>query len=54
VFSGSASWWLFLSGMAGAFRARLYPRLRLINVLSGLVLCAFGLAAAASFFAGLA
>ncbi len=50
VFCGSAAWWLFLSGMAGAFRSRLYPRLRLINACSGLILCVFGLVAAGSFF----
>ncbi|MDD2694785.1 MAG: LysE family transporter [Anaerolineales bacterium] len=46
VFSGSALWWLFLSGFVGVFRKRLGPTaLVWINRLSGAVITAFGCAA---------
>ena len=49
VFLGSALWWLILTGALAAMRRRLTNRLRRsINVLSGLALLAFGLAALAS------
>jgi threonine/homoserine/homoserine lactone efflux protein len=44
VFSGSALWWLFLSGGVGLLRARFTPGvLRWVNRLSGAVIVAFGL-----------
>ena len=49
VFSGSALWWLFLTGGIALARRRLTSdRLRSINALSGLVLLAFGLFALTS------
>lgn len=43
VFCGSALWWLLLSGGVGWLRERLGPRvLRAVNVVSGLILVAFG------------
>jgi threonine/homoserine/homoserine lactone efflux protein len=43
VFVGSAAWWLVLAGAIGAIRTRLTPRVfRGVNVLSGLVIVAFG------------
>jgi predicted secreted hydrolase/threonine/homoserine/homoserine lactone efflux protein len=46
VFVGSGLWWLLLSGIAGALRARLDARaLRWINRISGVVITAFGLVA---------
>jgi arginine exporter protein ArgO len=43
VFTGSALWWLFLSGGVSLFRERLNARtLRGINRVSGLVLVGFG------------
>ena len=49
VFAGSALWWLLLSGGASLLRSRVTPRrMRWINVASGLVLAAFGLAAIVS------
>jgi threonine/homoserine/homoserine lactone efflux protein len=49
VFAGSALWWLLLSGGASLLRSRITPRrMRWINVASGLVLAAFGLAAIVS------
>ncbi len=48
VFTGSAAWWLILTGVAAAFRSRITPPvLRWINVISGIVIGAFGLAAIA-------
>jgi threonine/homoserine/homoserine lactone efflux protein len=48
VFLGSALWWLFLSGVVAAVRARLDgAAARWINRLSGLVLLAFGITALA-------
>ena len=46
VFTGSAMWWLILSGAVSLLRGRLTPaRLRRLNRLSGLVITGFGLAA---------
>jgi threonine/homoserine/homoserine lactone efflux protein len=43
VFLGSAAWWLILSGGVGAVRERFGPGvMRWVNVLSGLVICGFG------------
>jgi threonine/homoserine/homoserine lactone efflux protein len=44
VFTGSALWWLLLSGGVSLFRARFDARaLRWLNRISGLVLLGFGL-----------
>jgi hypothetical protein len=49
VFLGSATWWLLLSLIAGAFRARFDTRaLRWVNRISGLIITAFGLIALVS------
>ena len=46
VFTGSALWWLILSGGVSLLRAKLTPaRLRWVNRLSGLVIIGFGMAA---------
>jgi threonine/homoserine/homoserine lactone efflux protein len=46
VFLGSALWWLALSTGVGFFRDKLGPRsMRTVNVFSGAVILAFGLAA---------
>ena len=46
VFIGSSLWWLFLNGMAGAFRTRFDTRaLRWVNGISGVIITVFGLAA---------
>jgi len=43
VFSGSALWWVTLSGGVGVFRGALSPsRLRWVNRASGVVISAFG------------
>lgn len=43
VFTGSALWWLTLSGLAGALRHRLqHGALRLVNLGSGMILIVFG------------
>jgi threonine/homoserine/homoserine lactone efflux protein len=48
VFVGSAAWWLVLASTVSAVRTRLTPRLfRAVNVLSGLVIVAFGVQALA-------
>jgi threonine/homoserine/homoserine lactone efflux protein len=48
VFAGSASWWAILTSAVVALRSRItQPLLRTINVLSGLVIGLFGLAAIA-------
>ncbi len=53
VFVGSALWWLLVTGGISAARTRLSQRLqRGVNVGSGLVLMAFGLAALSSVLAG--
>jgi threonine/homoserine/homoserine lactone efflux protein len=44
VFAGSAAWWLFLAVAVGAMRIRMdHAKLRLINLLSGLIMLGFGL-----------
>jgi threonine/homoserine/homoserine lactone efflux protein len=49
VFLGSAFWWLLVTGSIALARTRLSPRVeRTINVVAGLVLVAFGLAAIGS------
>ncbi len=49
VFLGSALWWLILSTAVGLLRARFNPRaLRIFNIVSGLVIAGFGLAALVS------
>ncbi|MGE3272042.1 MAG: LysE family transporter, partial [Chloroflexota bacterium] len=49
VFSGSALWWLLVTGGISAARSRVSPRVqRLINLAAGLALIAFGVAAIAS------
>ncbi len=46
VFSGSAVWWVFLSGATGIFRNKINEsKLALVNKISGLVILAFGIAA---------
>jgi threonine/homoserine/homoserine lactone efflux protein len=53
VFIGSGVWWLVLTGGVGLVRERVTPRfLRAVNVLSGVVFVAFGIAALASAVAG--
>ena len=52
VGSGSAAWWLLLSGGVSLLRTRFTPgALRWVNRLSGLVIAAFGLAALWSLYA---
>jgi putative LysE/RhtB family amino acid efflux pump len=49
VFLGSALWWLMVTGGIAMARTRLSPRAqRAINVVAGVVLVGFGLAAVAS------
>jgi len=49
VFMGSASWWLLLSGGTSLLRQRLTPQsMRAVNILSGLVILGFGVAALVS------
>ena len=44
VFTGSALWWLVLSGSVGLFRTRFDPRgLHWVNRISGLIITGFGL-----------
>ena len=44
VFTGSALWWLVLSGSVGLFRTRFNPRgLHWVNRISGLIITGFGL-----------
>lgn len=46
VFTGSALWWLMLSGGIGLFRTKLTPRrLQWVNRISGVLITAFGLVA---------
>ena len=46
VFLGSALWWLLLSTGAGSFRGKVGTRgMRVVNIASGTVILAFGLAA---------
>ena len=49
VFTGSAMWWVVLVSAVGTFRSRLTPTgLRRVNIVSGLVIGAFGIVAIAS------
>ncbi len=49
VFAGSALWWVILTGVVAALRARVTPRgLRWINRASGAVILVFGVLALAS------
>ena len=44
VFTGSALWWLVLSGSVGLFRTRFNPRgLHWVNRISGIIITGFGL-----------
>ncbi len=53
VFTGSALWWLILSGLTGLLRARVTPRaLRIVNIVAGLIILGFGVAALASLLLG--
>jgi len=46
VFSGSALWWLILSGGVGVFRERFNLRgMRWVNIISGIIITAFGVVA---------
>jgi threonine/homoserine/homoserine lactone efflux protein len=46
VFSGSAAWWLLLSGATGIFRNKINEgKLALVNKISGFIIVAFGLVA---------
>jgi len=46
VFTGSAAWWLLLSGGVSLLRTAFTPRrMRWVNALSGAILVAFGVAA---------
>jgi threonine/homoserine/homoserine lactone efflux protein len=46
VFSGSAAWWLLLSGATGIFRHKISEgKLVLVNKISGIVILAFGVVA---------
>ena len=52
VFLGSASWWVVLVGVVGAFRSRITARgLRWVNIVSGLLIGAFAIVALLSAFA---
>lgn len=49
VFLGSAAWWFLLSGGVSLLRTRMTPRrLRVVNLVSGLIMLGFGVAALAS------
>ena len=46
VFLGSLVWWLVLTSVVSRLRSRVTPRgLRVVNVGSGLIVAAFGIAA---------
>jgi threonine/homoserine/homoserine lactone efflux protein len=46
VFAGSGTWWVLLTSVVAAFRARITSRwLRVVNIVSGIVIGAFALAA---------
>ena len=48
VFLGSGAWWVLLTTVVGALRARVTPRwLRVINIVSGVVIGAFAILAIA-------
>lgn len=54
VFLGSAAWWLILSTVAGLLRQMIRPRvMKMINLLSGLILLAFGIYSLYSAYGGL-
>jgi arginine exporter protein ArgO len=49
VFTGSALWWLTLSGVVGAVRHRFdVRRLRVVNRVSGAIIAGFGVLALAT------
>ncbi len=49
VFTGSALWWLLLSGATGLLRARVTPQaLRWVNVVAGAIIVGFGVVALGS------
>lgn len=49
VITGSAAWWLILSGIAGYFAERFdHSRMSIVNRLSGLIVSGFGIAALVS------
>jgi threonine/homoserine/homoserine lactone efflux protein len=49
VFSGSGTWWLFLSAATGIFRNKISERkLTLVNKISGIIIVAFGVVAISS------
>jgi len=49
VWLGSATWWVILTTVVGAFRSRITPGgLRRVNIVSGLLIGAFGVVALAS------
>lgn len=53
VFTGSALWWLILSGVTSLLRSRVTPRaLRLVNIAAGLIILGFGVAALGSLLLG--
>jgi len=53
VFLGSLLWWLVLTSMVARLRSRVTPReLRWVNIVSGLVVAGFGIAAVASAVVG--
>ncbi|MDD5127880.1 MAG: LysE family transporter [Dehalococcoidales bacterium] len=54
VVSGSALWWVVLSGMVGFFRARFNPGvLKPVNWISGLIIISFAVLALVSLFQGM-
>jgi threonine/homoserine/homoserine lactone efflux protein len=49
VWLGSATWWVILTTVVGAFRSRITPAgLRRVNIVSGLLIGAFAVVALAS------
>lgn len=53
VAAGSALWWLLLSGVTGMLRSRVTPAaLRWVNIVAGLVILGFGVAALGSLVLG--
>lgn len=50
VFTGSALWWLILSGIASSVRGRMRPgSLRWVNLAAGIIIASFGILALLSF-----
>lgn len=46
VFAGSGTWWVILTSLVAALRSRIRPGLlRGVNIVSGMVIGAFGLVA---------